>query len=200
MTRDEKIGEAKRMRAYGLSREKIAFVLSMGASTIYRWLDPAVVAKDNEITRRSRAADPEKHRTWNRDWVNRNREHRRKQKRDGDRERRAESVDFRIAENLRSRIGRAIRKGYKTGSAVRDLGCAIPDFKLHIEALFQPGMTWTNWGEWHLDHIKPLASFDLKNREQFLAACHYTNMQPLWAVENMRKSDKIVTVAYGIAV
>lgn len=48
-------------------------------------------------------------------------------------------------------------------------------------------MSWDNWGEWHLDHIQPLASFDLTDREQFLQATNYTNYQPLWALENIRK-------------
>jgi hypothetical protein len=48
-------------------------------------------------------------------------------------------------------------------------------------------MTWDNWTTdgWHIDHIKPLASsFDLTDRKQFLEACHYTNLQPLWAKDN----------------
>ncbi len=56
------------------------------------------------------------------------------------------------------------------------------------------GMLWNNWGvgkgNWHIDYIKPLASFDLTNRGQFLEACHYTNLQPLWFEENMRKGDR----------
>lgn len=53
-------------------------------------------------------------------------------------------------------------------------------------------MTWENYGEWHLDHIKPLVSFDLTKRVQFLETCHYTNYQPLWAKDNLTKSGKLV--------
>lgn len=95
--------------------------------------------------------------------------------------------DFKIPRALRNRLYTAIKRGYKAGSAVSDLGCSIEDFKEYIAAQFQPDMTWENWGEWHLDHIKPLNSFNLSDREQFLEACHFSNMQPLWAAENLSK-------------
>jgi hypothetical protein len=98
---------------------------------------------------------------------------------------------YRLACALRSRLYCAIRDGLKTGSAVRDLGCSIDELIAFIESKFTEGMSWSSWGEWHLDHIKPLASFDLTDREQFLAACHYTNLQPLWAADNYKKGDKI---------
>jgi hypothetical protein len=100
-------------------------------------------------------------------------------------------LNYKIKISLRTRLHHAIKTGAKAGSAVRDLGCSIPEFKSHIEAQFQPGMTWENWGDWHLDHIKPLSSFDLTDRDQFLVACHYTNYQPLWAADNFAKSAKI---------
>lgn len=99
------------------------------------------------------------------------------------------SIEFKLAKNLRARLYTAIKLGYKAGSAVKDLGCTIAEFKDYIASKFQAGMTWDNYGEWHIDHIKPLASFDLTNREEFLKACHYTNLQPLWASDNLRKGD-----------
>lgn len=98
---------------------------------------------------------------------------------------------FRIACNLRSRITKAVRDGQKAGSAVRDLGMSIPEFEVHIESLFTSGMSWKNYGKWHLDHITPLTSFDLTDREQFLKAAHWSNYQPLWAEENARKGDRL---------
>ncbi len=97
-----------------------------------------------------------------------------------------------IAHMLAARMRRAVRNEYHAGSAVRDLGCSIPEFRIYIETLFQPDMAWNNWGKkgWHLDHIQPLASFDLTGRDQFLMACHYTNYQPLWWLDNLRKGAK----------
>jgi hypothetical protein len=99
---------------------------------------------------------------------------------------------YRLRLNLRNRLNAAVRNGCKAGSAVRDLGCTIEEFIAYIAGLFLPGMSWENWGKWHLDHIKPLASFDLTDRDQFLAACHYTNMRPLWSADNLRKGARIV--------
>lgn len=82
-----------------------------------------------------------------------------------------------------------LKNNQKTGSAVSDLGCSVSDFKQYLESKFQLGMNWENYGTfgWHIDHIKPLSSFDLTNRLQFLEACHFTNLQPLWASENRQK-------------
>jgi hypothetical protein len=84
-----------------------------------------------------------------------------------------------------------MRSNYKAGSAVRDLGCTIENFRKHIESKFKTGMSWNNrgrWGYcWHIDHIKPLANFDLTNRRQFMEACNYKNLQPMWCVENNLK-------------
>lgn len=112
--------------------------------------------------------------------------------RDGQRkiERKKTDVCFRLAGNLRSRLNDAVKNEWKTGSAVRDLGCTIPELKAHLERLFQPGMSWDNYGPkgWHIDHVKPLAKFDLTDPRQLRAACHYTNLQPLWAEDNLKKS------------
>jgi hypothetical protein len=100
-------------------------------------------------------------------------------------------IQYRLKSVLRSRLRMSIKENYKSGSAVSDLGCSISEFKSYIESKFQSGMKWNNWGQygWHIDHIKPLASFDLTDRKQLLAACHYTNLQPLWWQDNIAKSD-----------
>lgn len=108
--------------------------------------------------------------------------------------RKTEDLNFKIATILRSRLNKALNGNYKTGSAVRDLGCSIDFLKSYLESKFQPGMTWDNWtiDGWHIDHIKPMDAFDLSNPEQQREACHYTNLQPLWAKDNLAKGPKYV--------
>ena len=99
---------------------------------------------------------------------------------------------FRLKKTLRSRLGHAIKGNFKAGSAVGDLGCSIEFFKQYLESKFQPGMTWNNWSRtgWHIDHIIPLCKFDLSNEVELKKACHYSNMQPMWREDNLRKSGK----------
>jgi hypothetical protein len=99
---------------------------------------------------------------------------------------------FKLKKNIRSHLASAIKQNYKSGSAVSDLGCSIEELKLHLESLFEPGMTWENWSRtgWHIDHIIPLDAFNLSDPKQFKEACKYTNLQPLWAKDNLRKSNK----------
>jgi hypothetical protein len=79
-------------------------------------------------------------------------------------------------------------------SAVKDLGCSIEELKTHLESKFQPGMSWDNYGTkgWHIDHIKPLALFNLADSNELKKACHYTNLQPLWWQDNLHKGAKYV--------
>ena len=71
------------------------------------------------------------------------------------------------------------------------LGCNLGDLKIHLEKQFPEGMTWENRHLWHIDHIKPLSSFDLMEPEQAFEACNFKNLQPLWAHENLKKGAKI---------
>jgi endogenous inhibitor of DNA gyrase (YacG/DUF329 family) len=105
------------------------------------------------------------------------------------------SINNKLIHSLRSRLNHALKRGFKAGSAVRDLGCSIEELKKHLESKWHPHpetgelMTWNNHAlrGWHIDHIKPLDSFDLSNREQLKIACHYTNLQPLWWRDNIIK-------------
>ena len=107
------------------------------------------------------------------------------------------NLNNKLRKNLRGRLSCAIKRdfsGSRNGSLVKDLGCSMQEFKVHIQSKFQPGMTWDNYGwgvdKWHLDHIKPLASFDLTNLEQFKMAANYTNYQPLWQIDNFKKGAR----------
>ena len=101
--------------------------------------------------------------------------------------RKLNDINYKISGYLRSRLLASLKKQNKTGSAVRDLGCSIEFLKQYLESKFKPGMTWSNHGKWHIDHIIPLSAFDLTIRKELLKACHYTNLQPLWAYENILK-------------
>lgn len=94
----------------------------------------------------------------------------------------------------RKRLNELVRlKGaYKPGKTRELIGCTVRELKEHLEAQFTDGMTWDNYGRygWHIDHIRPCASFDLSDPEQVRQCFHYTNLQPLWGVDNMRKSDR----------
>jgi hypothetical protein len=109
----------------------------------------------------------------------------------------SKDINYKISSHLRKRLSQAIKNHQKSGSAINDLGCSIQELKIYLESKFYHRkinnelMTWNNWSRkgWHIDHIKPLSSFNLSDREQFLEACNYTNLQPLWSEENYHKSD-----------
>jgi hypothetical protein len=69
-------------------------------------------------------------------------------------------------------------------------GCSVHELCIHLESKFKHGMTWENYGEWHVDHIRPCASFDLLKVDEQRQCFHWTNLQPLWALENLRKSSR----------
>jgi len=104
-----------------------------------------------------------------------------------------ENIQRRLSCTLRSRLSHAIRKNIRAGSAVKDLGCSLSFLQKHLESLFKPGMTWENYGQWHIDHIVPLCSFDLSSSEEVKKACHYSNLQPLWAKDNLMKGANLLT-------
>jgi predicted nucleic acid-binding Zn ribbon protein len=97
-------------------------------------------------------------------------------------------VNFKLAAKLRSRLNKALCGHAKRGSSVKDLGCSISELKLYLESKWLPGMSWENHGQWHIDHVVPLFSFNLSDREQLLKACHYSNLQPLWTDDHNKKS------------
>ena len=101
------------------------------------------------------------------------------------RERKEKDISYDIEVRVRNRINAAIKN--KSNSTKELLGCDVEFYKQYLEEKFEEGMSWENRSEWHIDHIKPLAKFDLTNEKQLFEAFHYTNTQPLWAKDNLSK-------------
>ncbi len=100
-----------------------------------------------------------------------------------------EDINFKLGISLRNRINKIVSGKLKPETVINALGCTLEEFKTYLESQFSNGMTWKNHSTkgWHIDHIKPLVMFDLTNAEQFKVACHYTNLRPLWATENLSR-------------
>jgi len=105
---------------------------------------------------------------------------------------------FKLGLNLRGRMYRALGGINKTGSGVRDLGCSLQELKQHLESQFEPGMTWENYGgnqgysgdnTWEVDHILPLANYQITDRGTYRRLAHYTNLRPLWSRDNRSRSN-----------
>ena len=94
-------------------------------------------------------------------------------------------IQRRLANNLRSRIRSAVL--YKSNSTLSLTDCSIEFLMGWLEKSFTEGMTWDNYGDWHIDHIIPCAAFDLTLEDNQRKCFHYTNLQPLWAIDNIRK-------------
>lgn len=99
---------------------------------------------------------------------------------------------FKVVRNLRRRTLLALHGKNKSKATLELIGCSLDDLKTHLESLWQEEMTWENYGSfgWVIDHIRPLASFDLHNKGEQLVAFNYKNLQPLWYMDNLMKGDK----------
>lgn len=111
------------------------------------------------------------------------------------RRRRKVDLNWRLRCVLRCLLNRAVQRDWKSGSAIELLGCSIASFKLYLESRFEVGMNWGNYGKgigrWNIDHIIPCALFDLTKLGQQRACFHFSNQQPMWAVQNSSKGCKL---------
>lgn len=97
-------------------------------------------------------------------------------------------VDAKVERNLRKRV--ACPQARKL-PAWQLFGAPMPAVRRHIEALWAPGMSWDNYGSWHIDHVTPVNAFDAHNPVHCLALCHYSNLQPLWGHDNLAKGTAV---------
>ena len=125
----------------------------------------------------------DKHDKWRREYFSNYRKERSKN-----------DVEFRLTLALRSRLVSALKRdcAKKSNSTISLAGCNAKYLRDYLESLFSDGMTWDNYGPkgWHIDHVRPCASFDLTDPTQQKKCFHYTNLQPLWWYDNLSKADK----------
>ena len=134
------------------------------------------------------------HKQESKQWKDNNKEHIKKYNKKYFKSRRASDLNFRILTNLRSRISKALQLNLdiRNNKTKELIGCSVQKLKQHLESQFKEGMFWDNYGfrGWQIDHIIPCDKFDLTDSEQQKECFHYTNLQPLWWLENIIKGSK----------
>jgi hypothetical protein len=143
-------------------------------------------AKDNKVERKVYTQQ------WNKD----NREHVNKYKRDYERKRRAEDPKYRLGVRTRTAVWQMLKERNvdKSNKTFDLLGYSIEELMSHLEGLFTTGMTWENYGEWHVDHKIPMNSFQFENTDdpEFKECWKLSNLQPLWGPDNLSKGTKLL--------
>jgi len=111
--------------------------------------------------------------------------------------RKKQDPDFAIKSHLRARLASLVRSGICTRdeSAIQLTGASISELRQHLENLFGRGMSWGNYGAWHIDHIIPCSKFDLTDLRQQAICFNYLNLRPCWAAENLRKGNRLTVPA-----
>jgi len=106
-----------------------------------------------------------------------------------------DSKEFRILTRLRNRTREAVRKYHskKKKTTIDYLGCSIEQLCSYLESLFYDDMCWDNVAKWDIDHKVPCSSFDLSKESDRQKCFHYTNLQPMWRLENIKKSNKLIS-------
>ena len=150
----------------------------------------------SEARKRWGSRNFQKMKVYYRDYLEKHRSRIRVRLRKRDAIRMSTDPNYKLRKLLSRRIGQALKGNAKADSVIGLVGCSMVEYRRHIESQFKPGMSWDNWSAngWHLDHIRPCASFDLTDENQQRQCFHYTNTQPLWAVENYSKGSKIICV------
>lgn len=109
-------------------------------------------------------------------------------------ERKKIDIQYKLSHRYRNLLVKAVRRKYTSKAEISKLlTIDYPTFKTYVESLFSDGMTWDNYGGrdgkgWEMDHIKPLRDFDLTNEEHVKECFHYTNIRPVWALENKKRN------------
>jgi hypothetical protein len=146
--------------------------------------------RDNILlkNKKFREGNPDKVRMMKQKYTEENRDKLNDSRRVRETKRRYSDPTYKLIGNIRRRINRVVKN--KTKRTVECLGCSKDEFIKYIELLFSEGMSWDNYGEWHIDHIIPLST--AKDDEDVYRLNHYSNLQPLWKEDNIKKSNKVI--------
>jgi hypothetical protein len=190
ITWDQAINEKKQKNDYFIKNKEKLNEYRRNLKRKHKESDPAKYSESVAIySRRYRAKNQQKISEYNKKYKLNNRH----KIREYEKTKREKDLLFQISSRVRNRVLQVIKnKGYskkcKTGEM---LGCSWEHLKYHLESKFKNGMTWENRSKWHIDHIVPISS--AKSEEEISILCHYTNLQPLWAEDNLRKGNKMLS-------
>lgn len=145
----------------------------------------------SEQIKQWRKNNPDKIRQYDKKWKSLNKDKHYQTVKAHHKRKYATDPNFKIKANLRTRLFQALKGITKAHNTLELLGCSIEDFKMYTEKLFAEGMSWENYGKWHIDHVIPCAAFDLTQHDQQKQCFYFTNLQPLWSVDNLAKGAKI---------
>ena len=136
----------------------------------------------------------EKYREHNKRYYKENKQEFMRQCKEYRKRRHIEDPSTKIPDIMRHRIWNALNGSGKNTHTMDLLGCTIEFYKDYLQGKFTEGMTWDNYTYygWHIDHIKPIALFDLSDPEQLKEAFHYTNTQPMWWYDNFKKGARYI--------
>lgn len=148
--------------------------------------------KNKDKIKQYREENKEKYRDFSKKYQQENKENLKTKRLAYEKRRAKTDPHFKLRRSLRHRLRESLKykKWNKNSSLASYIGCDKETLKKYFESKFLDGMSWENHGEWHIDHIVPLSS--ARTEEELYRLCHYTNLQPLWAIDNLRKSDKVL--------
>ena len=153
----------------------------------------AIVKRVSEWNKRNVERRKEIARNWAKNFREQNREKYLSYASEWKKKKRANDPKYKVNTNMRAAIWQSLNGKKKCERWQNAVGYSITDLQLHLERQFKEGMTWDNYGEWHIDHKMPLVSFNFKNSGdvEFKQCWSLENLQPLWAIDNLKKHAKI---------
>lgn len=159
----------------------------------------------------NRLANPEKFKAWQAKYLLNNRHRKNEAKRIRDLNRTPEQIErdrtsgreyarrksetdvfFRLRRSFGVKVSTVLQGRQTSKSFAGMIGCSKEELMAHLESQFQPAMSWANYGKfgWHVDHIKPVSSFNLADYEEVKKCWHFSNLQPMWWRDNIVKGNK----------